>query len=264
MNSVALTALLVAAIRAEESKRSDRLFEDPWADALAGDTGRNVLARYRASGGMTAGIEVRTRWLDEALARAMAAGIRQFVILAAGMDARAFRLPWPSGTRLFEVDQPDVVVAKQRALGDAAARCTRVAIGADLAGDWQEALVKGGFEPGERTAWLVEGLLQYLERAEVEALFGKVDALSARGCVALFDPVSERLVASPFLAPVLDMMRELGAPWRFGTDEPAKLLAAWDASVTDIGVPGNAWKRWPYPVAPASVPGGYLVAATKH
>jgi methyltransferase (TIGR00027 family) len=166
MNPIAITSLLVAAIRAEETKRTDRLFEDPFADALAGDEGRAALSKYRGSsaGASILIIEVRTRWFDEALARASDEGIRQFVILAAGMDARAYRLRWATETRVFEVDQAEVIAAKARTLGDTAAACARVAIASNLARDWPRQLEAGGFDRSARTVWLVEGLLQYLER----------------------------------------------------------------------------------------------------
>jgi methyltransferase (TIGR00027 family) len=266
MNPVATTGLLVAAIRAEESRRPDRLFDDPFADTLAGEDGRLALAHFRSAGGMTAFLEVRTRWFDEALARAWAAGIRQFVLVAAGMDARAYRLPWPTGTRVFEIDQPEVIVAKARALGGATPRCRRMALEADLAGPWHEALLESGFDRNARTAWLVEGLLQYLEAASVEALLAHLDACSASGSRALCDLVGRRLLDAPFFAPVLQMMRELGAPWRFGTDEPEALLPNWNSAVVDPAEVGNAWQRWPFPIAPAgsgAIAAGYFVEATK-
>src|SRR5690348_16297583 len=103
MDPVALTGLLVAALRAEEAQRPDRLFDDPFAAALTGDEGRALLQRYRDSAAMGTVpiIEVRTRWYDDALGRAFASGFEQYVMLAAGMDARAYRLSWPAGARLF-------------------------------------------------------------------------------------------------------------------------------------------------------------------
>lgn len=265
MDAVAVTGLLVAALRAEESKRADRLFDDPFAEALAGDAGRAVLERYRAIGPSIPIIEVRTRWYDESLLATAASGVRQVVLLAAGMDARAYRLPWPDGTRVFEVDQAEVIAAKGRALADAAPRCERVAIGTDLAGDWSAALEARGFDRSARTVWLVEGLLQYLDAAVVGRLFARLDALSAPGSAVFYDVVGRSLLDAPFFAPTLAVMRELGAPWIFGTDDPAALLPAWTVTPIDPAVVGNAWKRWPFPAAPAApgAPRGYLLAATK-
>jgi methyltransferase (TIGR00027 family) len=269
MNPVAITALLVAAMRAEESKRSDRLFDDPFAHALAGDAGYAALRTYRdAVGPSIPIIEVRTRWFDEALARAVATGIAQVVILAAGMDARAYRLDWPAGTRVFEVDQPEVIAHKAEILGSSAPTSTRVTIAENLANDWPTALRAARFDPSVPTAWLIEGLLQYLDAPAVEALFARIDGLSAPRSVLLYDVVGKSLLESPVLARTLRMMAELGAPWTFGSDDPAGLVAVhgWEAAPIDPGTPGTRWGRWPFPVAPPGVPGvprGYLVEASK-
>ena len=178
MNAVAITGLLVAAIRAEESARPDRLFDDPIASELAGERGRAALAAYRAAAGASIPIiEVRTRFFDEALARAARGGVRQVGILAAGMDARAYRLDWPSGTRVFEIDQAEVMAHKADIVGRLAVRpaCERIAVAADLGGDWDLALGASGFDPREPAAWLVEGLLQYLDEPTVTALFERVE-----------------------------------------------------------------------------------------
>lgn len=267
-NPVATTALLVAALRAAESKRSDRLFEDPFAERLAGEAGRIALHDYRAAVGPSIPIiEVRTRWFDEALLRASAAGARQFVIVAAGMDARAYRLPWHADARVFELDQPGMIENKARALAGATPRCDRRAIAVDLAGDWSSALEAQGFSRKQPTTWLVEGILQYLEAPIVESIFAKIDALSATGSTLLYDVVGASLLRAPQLGAILSYMRELGAPWVFGTDDPASLVAArgWTAAATDPSSVGNDWKRWPFPAPPAHVPAprGYLVEAHK-
>ena len=268
MDPVGVTGLLVAAIRAEETKRVQRLFDDPYADALAGDAGRAVLTKYRSAGAGPSVpiIEVRTHWYDSAVARAAESGIRQFVILAAGMDSRAFRLSWPEGTRLFEVDQPAVLDHKQQALQNATPACARVAIPFDLSRDWPPALEAAGFQRGVKTCWFVEGLLQYLESSSVSSILGRLDSLSVPGSVALYDVVGASLLASPVMASTLQMMREFGAPWTFGSDDPASLLPGWRATVTEPAIVGNALKRWPFPAAPPGFPGvprGYFIEAVK-
>jgi len=268
MDPVGVTGLLVAAIRAEETQRASRLFEDPYADALAGDAGRAVLSKYRSAGAGPSVpiIEVRTHWYDAAVARAAESGIRQFVILAAGMDSRAFRLSWPERTRLFELDQPAVLEHKQRALQGATPACARVAIPFDLSQNWPPALESAGFQRGEKTCWFVEGLLQYLDASSVASIMSRVDALSVDGSVALYDVVGASLLENPIMATTLQMMRELGAPWTFGTDDPGALLPGWRAQVTEPAIVGNALKRWPFPAAPPGFPGvprGYLIEAVK-
>jgi methyltransferase (TIGR00027 family) len=267
--AVAATGLLVAAMRAEESARDDRLFSDPFAERLAGENGRKLLAdAVAATGEASAQIIIRTRFWDEALLAAQARGISQVVILAAGMDARSYRLPWEEGTTVYEVDQPAVIAAKAERLAGEQPRCRRVPVGIDLADDWPKALQAQGLNPSTKTVWLIEGLLQYIDASAVETLFARIDALSAPGSVLLYDLVGENLMNAPFLESTLQFMKELGAPWTFATDAPAALVEplGWTAVVTDVAEPGTRWHRWEYPVVPLEVPGvprGYFVAATK-
>ena len=265
-HAVAATGLLVAAMRAEESARADALFHDPFAQRLAGEDGRRLLAEATAETGQpSAPIVVRTRLYDEALLRA---GASQAVILAAGMDARSYRLPWPHGTTVFEVDQPHVIAIKDERLAGEKPRCRRVAVGVDLADDWPKALEARGFNREAPTVWTIEGLLQYLVDSDVDRLFARVDGLSAPGSVLLFDVVGTALLEAPFSAATLAYMEKLGAPWVFSSDTPAALVQGrgWTATVTDMAIPGNEWKRWPHPAIPADVPGaprGYFIEAVK-
>ncbi|MDF1898138.1 SAM-dependent methyltransferase [Mycolicibacterium smegmatis] len=267
--AVADTGVLVAAIRARESRRDDRLFTDPFAEKLAGESGQKLLDDAVAAAGenMTLQIVVRTRFWDEALLRAVQ-NVGQVVILAAGLDARAYRLPWPDGTSVYELDQPAVIAAKNDALAEDEALCRRVAIGVDLTEDWTETLRSNGFDPDRPAVWLIEGLLQYLDEAAVRTLFDRVDAMSAPGSVLLYDVVGKVLLDTVMLAAVRKSMEESGAPWLFGTDEPGALCErhGWSAVVTDVAEPGNAWNRWFAPAFPLDVPGiprGYFVEATK-
>jgi methyltransferase (TIGR00027 family) len=253
-------------MRAEESVRDDALFCDPFAGQLAGDDGRRLLAEATAATGqVSAAIVVRTKLYDEALLRA---GVSQAVILAAGMDARSFRLPWRDGVCVFEVDQPHVIAIKDERLAGAQPRCRRVAVGVDLAEDWPEALETQGFDRAAPTVWTIEGLLQYLDAQNVDRLFARVDALSAPGSVLLYDVVGTALLEAPFSAATLAYMEKLGAPWVFSSDSPAALVEGrgWTASVTDLAGPGHTWKRWAHPLVPADVPNaprGYFVEARK-
>jgi len=267
--AVAGTGLLVAAIRATESTRHDRLFNDPYADRLAGETGRALLAAAIAETGerSMAQIVVRTRFLDDALLRAVRTA-HQVVIVAAGMDARAYRLAWPDGAVVYELDQPAVIAAKNDVLADDDPRCRRVAVGVDLADDWPTALTESGFDPNAPTVWLIEGLLQYLDEAAVRTLFDRVHRLSAPGSALLYDVVGKALLESPMMAPLVKAMAEHGSPWLFGTDKPGDLAErhGWSATVTDIAKPANEWGRWFAPAVPADVPDvprGYFVEATR-
>ena len=187
MDAVARTAFAVAAVRAVESTRLDRLFEDPFAATFlaAADTAPDAPdfdgpdPHRRA---VVRGIVIRTRFFDELLTGA-ASTCPQVVILGAGLDARAFRLPWPAATRLFELDKPEILEWKQHVLDGVSARptCERVAVPADLRDDWAAALALAGHRSAEPTAWLAEGLLAYLEAAAVDDLVRTVSGHSAPG-----------------------------------------------------------------------------------
>ena len=194
-SSVGATATAVAASRAMASQHPDALLNDPWADPLVravgvdtfvklidgqiGHTDDSLLKR-RA---MNEQIAVRTRFFDDFFLQATEAGIRQAVILASGLDTRAYRLPWPSGSNVFEIDQPEVIAFKTETLADLSAEPTaqRTTVAVDLRGDWPAALVDAGFDPRQPTAWSAEGLLVYLPPEAQDRLFDNIAALSAPG-----------------------------------------------------------------------------------
>jgi methyltransferase (TIGR00027 family) len=185
---IGLTALAVADARARETERPDRLFEDPFAHLFVDAAGaafdpaptegaidiRAMRAEY---------VAVRTRYFDDALLAATAAGCRQVVLLAAGLDTRAFRLRWPAATRLFEVDVADVLAFKARVLAahQAQPTCERRVVEVDLREDWPAALREAGWHPDQPTAWLAEGILMYLAEPERDALLSRLTAGSAPG-----------------------------------------------------------------------------------
>src|ERR671939_219736 len=139
-DAVAKTSLLTAALRAVETDRSEnegRLFTDPFAEVLAGSEGFSILEQVRAEVGDQPSIVLRTRYFDDRIIEGLAQGIRQLVILAAGMDARAYRLSFPDSTRVFELDRPEVLSYKQEKLGNTLPHCIRHAVGVDLREEWQ-------------------------------------------------------------------------------------------------------------------------------
>ncbi|MFB9923576.1 SAM-dependent methyltransferase [Amycolatopsis halotolerans] len=191
---VGKTAVGVAGLRALESGRPDRLFEDPYAGAFF-HAGRAIFdGKERDSRlGMVFAqqVAIRTRFFDD-----FVSGGTQTVLLAAGLDARAFRLDWPDGARVFEVDLPDVLAFKEAVLAEQGARpkCERTAVPVDLRDNWSAALKNAGFDPGQPTVWLAEGLLIYLSRDEAERLLTAVTELSAPGSRISFEhrPDGER------------------------------------------------------------------------
>jgi methyltransferase (TIGR00027 family) len=186
LSGVGGTSLGVARARAWESRRPDRLFDDPYAAAFAaaGGTGdRTPSAPGPQRARLAFHVIIRTRFYDDYLLTAAEAGHRQVVLLAAGLDTRAYRLPRPDGVRLYELDLPEVLTFKERVLTgrSAVARCERTTLPADLREDWPARLIEAGFDPAAPTAWLVEGLLVYLTAEEAASLLTRVGELSAPG-----------------------------------------------------------------------------------
>jgi methyltransferase (TIGR00027 family) len=194
-SSVGATATMVAAARALASREPDALIDDPFAAPLVRAVGLDFftrlvdgdipLANLEGDGPrfMANWIAVRTRFFDDFFVNAGAAGIRQAVILAAGLDSRAYRLPWPAGTTVFEVDQPKVIEFKTTTMSaiDATPKADRRTVSIDLREDWPAALRCSGFDDSQPTAWSAEGLLAYLPPEAQDRLFDNITALSVPG-----------------------------------------------------------------------------------
>jgi methyltransferase (TIGR00027 family) len=193
-SSVGATATMVAAQRAASHR--EKLIDDPFAEPLVRAVGVDFFTKVLDGEISFADVEpsftlrraaesmaVRTRWFDQMFLDAAASGVRQAVILAAGLDARGFRLPWPDGTTVFEVDQPEVIAFKKTTIAELGAKPTanHVTVGIDLREDWPKALRDNGFDPTQPTAWSAEGLLIYLPSEAQDRLFDEITALSAPG-----------------------------------------------------------------------------------
>jgi methyltransferase (TIGR00027 family) len=251
------TARWTAAVRARESTRADRLFDDPWAAALAGQEGEAWIEGRAADS--VAPIALRTRFFDGFLQRiTLDNAIRQVVLMAAGLDTRAFRLSWPAGTRLFELDQPPVLKNKEQILHSAGAQpaCARQAIEVDLTAPWQERLVQAGFDPRHPSGWLLEGFLFYLPGGSMVRILDEVTGLAAPGSWLGFDIINSLTLTSPWTRQWIQMQADSGAPWIGSLDDPEGFLAArgWQASLTQAGEEGANFGRWPYPVIPRTMP----------
>lgn len=277
MDSLALTARWMAAARARESWRADRLFDDPFAEALAGDEGFSWLRMLDLSAGIFApgpGLYavVRTRFFDEFLISALReSGARQVVMLAAGMDVRAFRMKWPPGARLYELDLPEVFEFKEKQLERAGAQsnCERRVVEADLReGSWKELLAEAGYEEAKPSVWIAEGFLLYLEEPDVHALLDGVSSMACASSRLGADITNSDIFLSPAEAPLLETFAWMGAPLRSGTNEPEALLArhGWRARAVQPGEKGASYGRWPYPVPPRQIPGfprSFLLTASR-
>jgi methyltransferase (TIGR00027 family) len=238
------TAHWIAAVRARESARPDRLFDDPYAAELAGARGVAMReASERAAGGENAFIPVRTRYFDDALTAAVERGaVAQVVLLGAGMDTRAYRLGLPQRLVLFELDRAEILDEKEGVLAGRGARprCRRHALPVDLARPWSGPLHAAGFDPGSATAWLAEGLLFYLSDEGVRALLGEAAGLSAAGSLFIADVMGAGVRSLPVMQPYLRWLAANGLPPPFGTDDPAALFAGCGWVPESIHSPGQA------------------------
>jgi methyltransferase (TIGR00027 family) len=228
-SSVGATATMVAAARAIAGRAERPLINDPFAEPLVRAVGVDVLTRLAAGdltpaelggdGGvgmerMADNMAVRTMFFDDFFLDATNAGITEAVILASGLDSRAYRLAWPAGTTVYEIDQPEVIAFKSRTLAalGAAPTAFRRTVAIDLREDWPAALVQAGFDPAKPTAWSAEGLLGYLPPEAQDRLLDTVTELSAPGSrfatesAPTQDPANE--------ARLRERMQGVAAHWR--------------------------------------------------
>lgn len=239
LDGVSETALWTVRMRAQESARPDALFDDPLAEeflsaarAAGAPPGTGVLQKV-----LPDWLAVRTRFFDDHLLAAARSGCRQVVLLGAGLDTRAYRLDWPDGTHVFEVDLPAVQAFKEKVLAgrspDAAGRTT---VAADLLGDWRGAALAAGFDPALPTAWLCEGLLFYLAPEAVESLVGVVSGLSAPGSTLGAECLNADTADSPFVKPWLEALSGSGTPWIWHLKDAERWWAGhgWQARVADM------------------------------
>jgi methyltransferase (TIGR00027 family) len=224
-SSVGATATMVAAGRAMATKDPRGLINDPFAEPLVRAVGVDFFTkmmdgeldidaienassvRFQA---MIDGMTVRTKYFDDYFIDATGTGVRQVVILASGLDARAYRLPWPDGTVVYEIDQPQVIEFKSTTLAGIGAdpAAARRTVGIDLRADWPTALQDAGFDTTAPTAWLAEGLLIYLPPEAQDRLFDNITALSAPGST----------IATEFVPGIVDFdaerVREMSGSFR--------------------------------------------------
>lgn len=223
-SSVGVTATIVAAGRAMATKDPRGLINDPFAEPLVRAVGLDLFTKMMdgeldmsaiadvspaVARAMVDGNAVRTKYFDDYVLSATGRGIRQVVILASGLDTRPYRLPWPTGTVVYEIDLPQVMEFKATTLARLGARSltTLRAVSVDLRADWPTALRAAGLESAAPTAWLAEGLLMYLRPADQDRLFDNITALSASGSrvatefvtsIVDFDAERARTISNPF------------------------------------------------------------------
>ncbi|CAM2841332.1 SAM-dependent methyltransferase [Mycobacterium intermedium] len=250
-SSVGATATAVAASRAIASNGPDALLNDPWADPLVravgidtfiklidgeiGDPDDPLLNRQT----MKEQITVRTRFFDDFFVKATDAGIRQAVILASGLDTRAYRLRWPVGTVVYELDQPDVIAFKTRTLAELGAEpaAQRNPVAIDLRDNWPLALHCAGFDPGQPTAWIAEGLLVYLPPDAQDRLFDNISALSAPGSRIATEHMELRSVPADWAQKLTERSRRIGSNINL-----AELFYTGDRNTAGEYLAGHGWQ----------------------
>ena len=277
MSAVGGTARWIAAARALETESETPLFSDPYGRALAGDDGFALLDQMRSAMGPNAPatgpdlyLSLRTRVLDDGVLNTVRErGITQVVMLGAGMDTRAFRLPWPAGVVVYELDRDDVFDEKEPVLAQmgAAPTCDRRVIRVDLAAEWVTRLLAAGFDRHRPAAFLAEGLLMYLDPEAADGVIRGVMSIAAGDSWIGLDIVNQDMLQSPFTASYMKKLGELGVPWKFSMSEPEMYFArhGWKATVVMPGDPEANFGRWTFPVIPRAVPGlprTYYVAAS--
>lgn len=256
-HSVGATATMVAASRAVASQGPDALLDDPFADPLVRAVGLDPFVRILDGEvdfeddpllnrkARTHQITVRTRFFDDYFINAGKDGVRQAVILASGLDTRAYRLRWPAGTVVYEIDQPQVIDFKTTTLANLGATPTaeRRAIGIDLRDDWPAALRQAGFDVTQPTAWSAEGLLPYLPPEAQDRLFDNITALSAPGSRVATEHVGDPHAFSH------DRLQRISDRWqRFGFNlNAADLFYQGERSVVVDYLTTHGWRVTAHP-----------------
>jgi len=254
--SVGATALGVAAARAAETDRERPLFRDPFARVFLDAAGEGIWSLFDSSAlpaeladvdpDLPARMQTlgdlfacRTAFIDEFFRAAADAAVRQVVILAAGLDARAWRLPWPAGTRVYELDLPKVLEFKSSTLRAHGAKPTaeRIEVPIDLREDWPAALRRAGFDARIPTAWSVEGLLRYLPARAQDLLLERIQALSCVGSrIAVNAPTSDVLNPEHLERDLQQAKRLQAAAATLGNTDAPDLHELWYAEErTDVG-----------------------------
>ena len=251
------TSRWTAGVRARESRREDRLFNDPWAASLAGLEGDEWVEH--SSGDNGASITIRTRFFDDFLQRVTnEQQIRQVVLMAAGLDTRAFRLTWPEKTRIFELDQPQVLQYKGQVLSAANAQpsCERHVAEVDLTGSWTDVLINAGFDARQPSVWLLEGFLHYLPNESITRILNDISSLASSGSWLGFDTINSAMLTSQWTRQFVQELADSGVPWLGTMDKPEEILRemGWEATITQPGEKDAHYGRWPYPVLPREMP----------
>ncbi|BCL40150.1 SAM-dependent methyltransferase [Nostoc sp. MS1] len=241
---VLLSAPLMAAYRAVECQRSDRLFDDPFAAKLVTPEAQMIALEDPEEEGR-AFLAVRTRFFDDFLLSSV--GIApQVVNLGAGMDTRAFRLNWPQETKYYEIDYPEVLNYKNEILKNVPTTCSRYSVAVDLTDtNWVELLLQQGYDKNIPSVWLLEGLIYYLNQTEAHILLKTITEITSAESWIGLDSLNQLCKDSTY-----DEFYQ--GYFLSGFDNPEELLSAygWEAEVFQPGEEGANFNRYIYPFPP--------------
>ena len=236
------TARWIAAARARETSRPDRLFDDPWAAELAGPDGCAMLTAREPDGTPNVYLPIRTRFFDDLIV-GHSVWASQVVLLGAGHDTRALRLALPAHTTIFGLDQPGVLdVTTQlidRIRADRPVSTTWIPVAVDLRAHWHDHLLGAGFVPGSPCLWIAEGLFYYLTGDQVHDLLTTAARLSHARAVVGADTFGTGLLDLPSMRDHVESRRTAGMDPPFCTDDPTGLLQRAGWSLDQIVEPGQ-------------------------
>lgn len=260
-DDVSFIAKNMAAGRAYETRRSDALFIDPFAEKLAGkEVLEDVIPRLEAD--EKAGkpfTSIRTRYFDD-LILGHSQNIQQIVLLGAGLDTRALRMEWAADTHVYEIDQSNILTYKESVLEDIQPTCNRHAIAADLKDSlWSEMLIKQGYQPSKPSIWLLEGVLYYLNEEEVHNLLTTITTLSVKGSWFGADVIN---------SVIMNGQDDWAKYWLSCCDDPESFFEqyGWQASAIQPGDEGASFGRFTFQFPDPSLPDQphlYFIAACR-
>jgi methyltransferase (TIGR00027 family) len=215
ISGVSATASWMAATRANESRRSDAIFQDPLAALLAGDQGRKIVRSMPRRAMVHWGVVARTSAIDRLILDVLDSGVDTVVNLGAGLDTRPYRMPLPASLRWIEFDFPDVVAEKNQLLAEHRPMCRLERVGVDLSD--RDARTRALSECATRSTnvlALTEGVISYFTNAEVKHLADDLLAISSiRAWIQDFDNAGRRPL------PVGWEKKLKAAPFQFQVDD---------------------------------------------
>ena len=262
---VCRTAIVMAAKRAIENKRDDRLFDDPFAAILAGDDAIQQQIDYHKTLDPRNQLKmqfvaIRTRYFDDFILNVLPT-TTQIVILGSGFDTRAYRLSLPPFATIYEIDLPEIITYKSSLLAPHYPKCNYHAIASDVTSHkWCQLLLARGYQSNVPTIWVMEGLLMYLSESNVYQLLGEIQSLSTSGSHIIADLVSVK----SWEAGATNNDGVISGHWKSGCDEPETLFAnyGWNVTVQQPGDIRANYGRYTVELPPRSVEGrrrSYLV-----